>query len=183
MIVELICTVMHCAAPASTCSARLRRASQRICAKLGLKSSSVAKQTRHLSYDHPSMCAVRGYVATLISKEKIEPRLMCHFDQVWTTHYEAAKRVLFKPSELAGELKPDRYKPTTEEMLRNIRKALEIPVDDGNQKPKGPQAPTLCAQSTLIPVEYQRNARTTTTLSFADGTLGRAYVTATQQVL
>eukprot|EP00435_Cladocopium_sp_Y103_P006935 s13_g2.t1 len=161
----------------------IRKASARICARLGLKASCVSKQTRHLTYDHPSMCAVRNYIAMLINKEQIEPRLMCYFDQVWTTHFEAAKRVLFKPREQAGVLNDIKLKPTKEQMIRSIRQALEISVEPDHEKKKGPKAPTLTAQSTLVPVEYQRNSRTTTTLSFADGTLGRAYITATQTVV
>jgi len=104
---------------------------------------------------------------------------MCHFDQVWTTHYEPAKKVLFKPTEKAGQVDAEGYKPSTEKMLNSIKRALRIhDHDDSVAKAAGPAPPTLCAQSTLVPVEYNRNARTTTTLSFADGTMGRAYVTA-----
>ena len=143
----------------------------------------MSKQTRHLPYDHPSMLQVRTWVNMMIKTQEIEPRLMCHFDQVWTTHWESGKRVLFKPAEQAGSLKPDKHKPTTEQMLASIKRALQLgdPAEDASRSVAQP--PTLSAQSTLIPVECQRNARTTTTLSFADGTLGRAYVTASQKVL
>lgn len=162
----------------------LRKACYRVCARLGLKSSSVSKQTRHLSYDHPSMVAVRNCVALLMQKENIDPRLMCHFDQVWSTQYEPAKRVLFKPMEESGQLKNDKSKPSTEKIVASLKQALSIVPDMPESSKKTVcQPPTLCAQSTLIPVEYQRNARTTTTLSFADGTMGRAYITATQTLL
>lgn len=120
----------------------------------------------------------------MVAEKKIEPRLMGHFDQVWTTQYVPAKKVLFKPSEQSGVLQPDDHKPSVEKMLSSIRHALQLEdVKDSKPSGKGPAAPTLCAQSTLIPVEYQRNARTTTTLSFADGTLGRAYITASASVV
>lgn len=153
----------------------------RSCSKLGLKACSVTKQTRHLSFDHPSMRQVRNWVQMMVSTKQVEPRLLCNFDQVWRTHYEPAKRVLFKPVEESGVLKSEKNKPSTEQLLRSIRSALRLPAAHGESaegSSSGPKAPTLHAQSTLIPVEYQRNARTITTLSFADGTLGRAYVTA-----
>ena len=163
----------------------IRRTTQRVCARLGLKGHSSTKQTRHLAYDHASMQAVRTYVSMLIKQENIDWRLMCHFDQVWTTQYEAAKRVLFKPVEQSGQIRSAKQKPSTEQMLASIKRALNMPCseDSDSKKKQGYTNPTLCAQSTLVPIEYQRHARTTTTLSFADGTLGRAYVTASQTVL
>lgn len=90
---------------------------------------------------------------------------MCHFDQVWTTHYEPAKKVLFKPTEKAGQVDAEGYKPSTEKMLNSIKRALRIhDHDDSVAKAAGPAPPTLCAQSTLVPVEYNRNARTTRAL-------------------
>lgn len=160
-----------------------RRATHRICARLGLKGASVSKQTRHLQYDDPRMVQVRTWVNMMINTHQVEPKLMAHFDQVWTVHWEPAKKVLFKPREQAGVFPNGRLKPTTEQMLNSIRKALQLGgvVEKGD--PPVAQPPKLSAQSTLVPVECQRNARTTTTLSYADGTMGRAYVTASQTVL
>ena len=168
-------------------TAELRKVTSRIATRLGLKGSSVSKQTRHLPYNHPSMCAVRNWVGMMVETKAVEPKLLCHFDQVWTTHYEAARRVLFKPIEKSGVVPGEKMKPTDEKLMASIRDALELSIrgpDAGvKKKQDGPQQPELNAQSTLIPVEYQRNARTTTTLSFADGSLGRAYITASQSVL
>ena len=130
----------------STCSAKVRKACYRVCARLGLKSSAVSKQTRHLAYDHTSMVAVRNCVSFLMGTENIDARLMCHFDQVWSTHYEPAKRVLFKPVEEAGVLKPEKWKPSKEKMLSSIRKALGV-ASDSSSKQKVCQPPVLCAQS------------------------------------
>lgn len=119
----------------------------------------------------------------MVSSEQVEPRLMVHFDQVWTTHFESARRVMFRAGDNNG-LPQEQHKPSTEKMLQSLRQALEIPSDVSDVKGGHPaQPPSLSAQSTLVPVEYQRNARTVTTLSFADGTMGRAYITASSSIL
>ncbi len=144
----------------------------------------MSKQTRHLPFDHPSMQLIRDWVTLMIETKEIEPRLMCHFDQVWTTHFEAAKKVLHKKASELGNLQLECSKPSMNHLLQSIREALSLPQQPKKASdPEPGQRPTLCAQSTLVPVEYQRNARTTTTLTFADGSMGRAYVTASSSVL
>lgn len=162
----------------------LRRCAARICGKLGLRSSTSLKQTRHLPYEHGSMKMIRDRVQLCIESHQVHPKLVCHFDQVWTTHYEAAKRVLFKPVEDKGKMRPEHSrKPSVQRLLQSIRTALSLPSEEGIVKSDGPKKATLCAQSTLIPVEYQRHARTTTTLSFSDGSVGCAFVTAPSTVV
>ena len=133
------------------------------------------------------MLMIRQWVEMTISTKMVHPKLLCHFDQVWTTHYEAAKRVLFKPLEKKGQHQPEHArKPSVQTLLQNIRSALNLPtgVESGGEKTRdGPKKASLCAQSTLVPVEYQRHARTTTTLSFSDGTMGCSYVTAPSTVV
>lgn len=161
----------------------LRKATQRVAARLGLKGHSVSKQTRHLDYNHPSMVAVREWVQMMVSSDQVEPRLMAHFDQVWSAHYEPARHVLFKEGDKKGLCK-EKSNPSTEKMLQSLRQALHFPSEEGDAKGNQPaQPPSLCAQSTLVPVENQRQARTVTTLSFADGSMGRAYITASQSIL
>lgn len=132
-----------------------------------------------MPYDHPDMKAIREWISMAISSKKIDPRLMCHFDQVWSVHFEAAKRVFFKPQDEAGSMKDVR--PASERsMLHKIRQALSLPSnEDGRDSKKdGPAHAQLNAQSTMVPVDGSRLAKTVTTLSFADGTMGRAYITA-----
>ena len=165
----------------------LRRCAARICGKLGLRSSTCLKQTRHLPYDHGSMKMIRDWVELCVQSHQVHPKLVCHFDQVWTTHYEAAKRVLFKPIEDKGKMRPEHSrKPSVQRLLQSIRTALSLPSETEHEeivKSDGPKKATLCAQSTLIPVEYPRHARTTTTLSFSDGSVGCAFVTAPSTVV
>lgn len=153
---------------------------QNLANKLGLKSARISKQTRHLAYDHPNMKAVREWVSMAIETKKIDPRLMCHFDQVWSMHYEPAKRVLFKQQDHAGQMK-DLRKASEKAMLHKIRESLSLPADPNSvveKKDDGPAKATLNAQSTLVPVDGARVARTVTTLSWSDGSMGRGYITA-----
>ena len=164
----------------------LRKCAHRLAGKLGLRGSAVSKQTRHLPYDAASMAVVRDWVAMMIHEKQIHPKLICHFDQVWTVHNEPAKRVLFKPQESKGvHAKEFANKPSIQKMLESIRAALSLPpmYPSTGEKKSGPKIPNLCAQSTLVPVEYQRQSRTTTTLSFSDGTLGAAYITASSTAM
>lgn len=153
---------------------------------MGIKQSKTAKQTRHLPYDHPSMAAVREWVGTAVEANQVHPRLIAHFDQVWTTLYEPADHCLWKPPELEGchDPRTKRPSPSKAQMLNSIREALGMEISKESKSDKKHVKPAaLCAQSTLVPVDYQRHPRTTTTLSFCDGKMGRAFVTAAPSVV
>ena len=158
----------------------------RTCNKLGIKGSSVSKQTRHLHFDHPSMEMIRNWVTMACQTSRVNERLVAHFDQVWTQLYEPARRVLYKHPDEQGKTDPERklLAPSKANMLDCFRKALNLhgPMECSKEK-DGPRKATLCAQSTLVPIDYARYPRTTTTLSWVDGTMGRAYVTAAANVL
>ena len=158
----------------------------RLAGKMGLRGSAVSKQTRHLPYGAASMAVIRDWVAMMVHEQQIHPKLIAHFDQVWTVHHAPAKKVMFKPQESTGVFPTEHSnRPSVKKMLDSIRNALSLPIVDSStdEQKKGPKIPTLCAQSTLVPVDYQRQSRTTTTLSFSDGTLGAAYITAPSTVV
>lgn len=156
-----------------------------MCNKLGLKTARISKQTRHLPYNHPSMSLVRDWVKMAVATRGIHEKLICHFDQVWTTHYEPSKKCLYKDANKLGELVSDNHKkPSQQRMLDEIKSSLCLPVAPRQGKTeRGPKQAKLCAQSTLVPVDYQRLARTTTTLSWSDGSMGQAWVTAPASVV
>ena len=136
------------------------------------------------------MAMVREWVQMMIATHKVDGRLMCHFDQVWTTHWEPPKTVLFKDSSEKGKMRPDNSKPSQVQMLDKIRSALNL-TGTGNsgdsdaivEKKGGIKPAALGPASTLVPVEYARVARTTTTLTWADGSMGQADVTASPDVV
>ena len=170
----------------AVCFRHLRKAAQRLCNKVGISSSKITKlATKHLAYNNPSMALVREWVQMMITTRQIDGRLLCHFDQVWTTHWEPSKCTLFKDTAKAGQMAPNRSKPSQREMLTKIKSALNITENANSgaivEKEKGGiKQAALGPASTLVPVEGGRVARTTTTLSWADGSMGTAYVTHSQ---
>lgn len=120
-----------------------------------------------------------------VATEQIHEKLIAHFDQVWTVHFEPSKRCLYKDQDKQGQLAPENTrKPSKQRMLDAIRKSLNMPLADQDDAVEpGPKKAKLCAQSTLVPVDYQRVARTTTTLSWSTGDMGRAYITAPASVV
>ena len=158
---------------------------QRLCLKLGLAGARITKQSRHLSYDHPSMKQIREWVSVTTASQEVDARLMCHFDQVWSLHCEPPSRVLWKDQANQGKLfDPKRKQKREQEMIRTIKEALGHGTSDLMQKKDTrPKEPCLNAQSTLLPLDNARLARTVTTLSWADGSMGRGYVTAPSKTI
>ena len=158
--------------------ANLKKVARKTCARVGLHNHDIHKQSKHLHYDHPAMEAVRAYVQQKIKHDGVHPRLIANFDQVWCLQYQPARTILG----YSGKRK-ENLKPSDSRMLASIRAALGI---GGNQEVTArepAQAPQLNAQGQVQPVEYARAARTTTTVSWSDGHLGRAYVTAASGVI
>lgn len=152
----------------------------RVCNRLGIRSSSVSKQSKHLDYTHPSMEAVRSFIGMSSEREGIEPRLVANFDQVWSMHYEGPRSVMYKHSSKRSQLfDTASSKPSLQRMTASIRRASNLhSAEDQQVVPKEVCKPvTLNAAGNLNVVDYARNARTLTTLSWADGDLGRGFIT------
>jgi len=104
-------------------------------------------------------------------------------DQVWSTHYECPKRTLYKPQPKRGICPTPYQKPSVGKIVDDIKKALGLapPNNEAAVVQYIPKHPVLNAEGNLNPVDYHRLARTTTTISWCDGTLSTAYVTATNK--
>ena len=145
-----------------------------MCGKLGIRTYSVTKQSKHLEYTHPAMEQVRHWTEMAIRAMGVHHRLVCNFDQVWTVYFSHARKILGKMGH-AQKLE----KPSVEKASGSIKSALNL----DEERPDGPReiavgAPAvLNPQGKLVPVDNARLARTTTTLSWADGALGRAFIT------
>ena len=153
---------------------------RRLCNRLGIRPSSVNKQSKHLDMDHPAMEAVRSFVSMCQATHGVEPRLIGNFDQVWTVHYEPPRKVMYKHQQQRGQiLNADASQmPSVKSMVNKIRVALSLdPETASESKVEVCKPRALNAAGQLSPVDYARVARTTTTLSWCDGDLGRAYVT------
>ena len=130
-----------------------RKSVSRMTGKLGLSNRAVHKLSgRHLPYDHSAMVAVRQWVNLQVTMQHIHPKLMCHFDQVWTTHHTPVQKALIKTGEKC------KLKPTAFRMLQGVRAALGLEVEPNPAKEyQGPAQATLSATSTLTPVDYSRH--------------------------
>ena len=154
----------------------------RLCNRVGLKSHSNAVPARHLDSEHPQIQAVKAFVERCGETHGIHKRLICNFDQVWTTNYNHSKRVIHKPVEHVGVHK-EQQRPSIQKMMKSIRQALSI--EDGHQQNSAagdeaeytPKPVILNAQANVTPIENWRFPRTTTTLSWSDGELATAWIT------
>ena len=157
----------------------VRTCTHRLCTRLGIRLSSVTKQSKHLDYDHPLMEGVRSFVAMSSQQYGVDMRLCGNFDQVWTMHYEGPRATLYKHKSKRGEFfKVNEQKPSVKTLVSSIRKALHLDDPNATSSQKEVCQPvSLNAAGNLNPIDYGRVPRTTTTLSWADGDLGRAFIT------
>ena len=158
----------------------LRSQVQRLCNKLGVRVASTAKQSKHLDYDHPAMEAVRCFVRNCHETHSVNKRLVAHFDQVWTIHFEHHSKVIFKRPDQVGTL-PDLLLPSEKKVISSLLSVLHVEESaeaDGCGQPVRPSHSVDAVKSRLnaaghqVPVDQARQARTTTTLSWADGKAG-----------
>ena len=153
-----------------------RRHVARLLAKCGIKMQGNEKPGKHLAYDHPEMHAVRAWVGRADKDFGIHRRMIANFDQVWTCLYEHGKKVLYK-SAVSTQSKPrtkyDKTLALIRSMMQNDGEMPALEVKEYEYRPKPPQ---LNAQAKMTPVENWRLPRTTTTLTWSDGTMGTAFV-------
>lgn len=115
------------------------------------------------------------------SENHIEPRLVANFDQVWSVHYEPPRSVLHKDESQLGQLFDQVCsKRSVQKIIEQMEAYLGVQHSSaGSSKPKKGvcQHVTLNAAGSMNPVDYSRNPRTCTTLSWRDGDLERAWIT------
>jgi hypothetical protein len=155
----------------------LQKIASKCCQKVGVYKHCVNKQSKHLETDHPAMEEVRAYVRYCVRFKGVHERLIANFDQVWCLQYEPPRAVLG-----ISDRRPRNANNTNDKEMVSIRQALSLSGESeppsSRQKREPAEAPCLNPQGKVQPVEYGRLARTTTTLSWSDGTMGRAFVTA-----
>ena len=154
-----------------------RQAAVKLAKKLGLKTTTVTKQSKHLSYSHPSMEAVRRFVDKVTSTNYVDARLVGNFDQVWSVHYEPPRKVWHKSEDAFGQVNQKNPKRSLKKIIENLEIYMGVSSESSSEKNEVCQPVQLNAAGSMNPVDYARNARTVTTLSWRDGDLGRAWVT------
>ena len=126
------------------------------------------------------MEAVRRFVDKVTSTNVVDARLVANFDQVWSVRYEPPKRVYHKDQDDFGKLTTPCPKRSFQKIIDGLENYMGVP-DGCRQFPKPQkkvcQQVSLNAAGNMNPVDYARNARTCTTLSWRDGDLGRAWIT------
>ena len=154
-----------------------RRQSRRLCNAFGLSLRSNEKPGLHLPFSSPALEAVRTQIHQWISEKHIHPRLICNFDQVWTTRFRPARKTRMKEASLRGCQKDPLLRSN---MLRKMRRALERSLGvPHTEDPNEPSRNGPCVQGGIAAnscVEDWRAPRTLTTLSWSDGFVGRAFL-------
>lgn len=159
-----------------------RRSAYRLCARTGIKMQALTKPSRHLEYDHPDMEQVRIWVRSCEQDHGVHPRLICNFDQVCSMHFQHSKSALHKSQSQQGQHPAPFCKPTMKKMLDTLRAALDLAHPNATSVEEDAYEaahPLTNADASTVSVDYARQCRTTTTLSWCDGDVGCAYVTAT----
>ena len=126
------------------------------------------------------MESVRLWIRAASANYSVHPQLIANFDQVCTCHFKHTSHTLFKPKKDRGDIPKPMQKPSIEKLLESIKVGLGLATPSNEQSvvEYTVRNPVLNAEGSLNPVDYARVARTTTTLTWCDGTMGVAYVTA-----
>lgn len=154
----------------------------RLCRKLGVRIAAVSKQSKHLDFNHPAMQALRSWMAKCTDTHQVDHRLICNFDQVWSTFYAGPRSTVYKHDSKRGvHVEPNHNRPSVQKLISSIRHALNLQDTDGVEGSEREvcKQVSLNAAGNLNPVDYHRESRTLTTLSWSGGSMGRAYITLT----
>ena len=157
---------------------KLRFHAKRICRKAGIVNQANTKPGRHLPPDHPQMIRVREWFQLQIVRGRYNGQLVANFDQVWSLCYSPSKQTLVqKPKasdDLARKISLRRVRHCIERVLG--KEYTENMDDSTVAVPEGNTAKIQGGVASYSPVDGYRIPRTLTSLSWADGTLGRGYV-------
>ena len=130
-----------------------------------------------LSTNHPQIVAVREFISEVLDRNEAHPLLVANFDQVWTTVHEPAQRKDAAKKGCTVDL-------DLEDERRHRRRALvhKLRVNLGLETaalPAGWDAKVVQddGYSAVSSVSNWRVPRTTTTLSWRNGDVGRLFVT------
>lgn len=128
--------------------------------------------------DHPQMIRVREWFQLQIVRGRYNGQLVANFDQIWSLCYSPSKQTLVqKPKasdDLARKISLRRVRHCIERVLG--KEYTENMDDSTVAVPEGNTAKIQGGVASYSPVDGYRIPRTLTSLSWADGTLGRGYV-------
>ncbi|CAK9049402.1 Malate dehydrogenase 2 [Durusdinium trenchii] len=155
-----------------------KKHAERICRKSGFLNRANPKPGKHLSPNHPQLLRVIDWVQMMIHQKKYHFQLIGNFDQIWSMCFLPAKQTLQmslrEPDELSKRISLRRIRHCVERVLG------KEPTEnlDGRGEVIAKVHPPRLQGGTVAqcPVEQYRVPRTLTSLSWADGSLGRGFV-------
>lgn len=77
----------------------LENLTQRFSQKFHWSFTKNEKPGKHLEFNNPALVAIREFIQGEVDHQRVHPRLVCNWDQVWTLSYEPLRRVAFKRKE------------------------------------------------------------------------------------
>lgn len=140
------------------------------------------KPGKHLDFSHPQMKSLRNWCALIMKDQGIHPALVLNFDQVWSVVYNPKAKTIMKSSKPFDEL-------SKKKSLRSIRHVIErmLGMDHSEffgEKVPAPMDPSVTGGAAAsAAIENWRIPRTLCSLSWRDGTLGRAFITCRDETL
>ena len=148
----------------------------------GFRPISNEKPGSHLPVDAPELEAVRVYIQSQVRSLKVHPRLVGNFDQVWSTIFRPQKKTWQKDASKKGLAKDEWSRSQAMRSIRHsIERSLDLPLTE--EDPAAPKVRTAVSRPQVMGgpaasavVDEWRVPRSVTTLSFADGHVGRLFV-------
>ena len=136
-----------------------------------------------MPFDSPALEAVRVYIKKVCEDGTVDHRLLCNFDQVWSLRFRPQPKCLQKDPSLKGvQRDPLAQSAMMRKIRHNLERCLDLPFTE--EDPSVKQLKTTMATPAVTGgacasamVEDWRLPRTVTTLSFADGHMGRSFIT------
>ena len=175
---------------ASCSESALKHLARRFARRFGYVLNANEKPGKHLAYDHPACLSLVAYVQGLIDSGKVHPQLIFNWDQVWTVLFEPIKRLLWKDPSSAGKFVDElkwffRRKLSRSEYQKTAGLPSQMPYASPNADLDTwdvTQA-KLDGYSGTSAIENWRFPRTTTTLSWIHGHLGRSFTTIPEKAM
>ena len=170
-----LCTLSLSKTPAS-----LYKHAGKFLRKFDFSVHKIAKPGKHLRADAPQVMAVKEYIFSVLRDGHAHPLLVGNFDQVWTCMYEPAARAIWKDPKRQGQLRCADRKPGR--FYQRAQLAKQLRVDLGLESaalagPLGDRHKEEDGYSQIGCIANWRIPRTTTTLSWRNGDLGRLFIT------
>ena len=137
------------------------------------------KPGKHLDFLHPSMVQVREWIQEQVSSKRVEGLLVANFDQVWCLQFRPRRANLQATTKTLEVQDKVATKPALKKIRHILERCLCKPFSDcfDEPEPKDREPVLTGGAASNVPIENWRIPHTLTTLSWANGDLGRGYVT------